>query len=781
LTSIKTCAGDTTSTRCMPSTRFAYSDGGNEAYSTASTFNLATSTLYVPAAFGQTPTQRFGTKGVLTGDFNGDGKTDIIRWSANPAENQLYLSNGDGTFTLSSNFNILSDVLFSGNSCIQTIAKDFNGNGLVDILRYSSPEYTPDGKTNCSAANPPSSYLFVNNGDGTFIKRSLTGVALNSYTADNVSINDPNGYDTIWALGRNFYLLDFDGDGKLDIITTKRPARAYTASTTKPPFTDLCAAVVCTQVYKGDGQGGFTEVATNLTHFSLYGQHTLGGETFDADRDGLPDIPVTNLLPSTAFNLVRSRGDGNFDLVVTPGDYAFYGGGQMPIDYNGDGQQDFLRPTGTNAGLYTMDQGVGGFTKVNTFNVTNLSDAGGGRTGASVADFNGDGRQDILRFIGTPTATNEVYLSNGNGSFTKSTTFNLTATNLRLVNSYDVATTTFVMGDFTGKGNPEFLVMGATNTLYVKTTPAKPDQLTSVTSESGAVTSLTYVPLANPVLPGDPLGRRYTSDLGTANAATGTKQDLAPAAHVVATMETDNGVGTASKAEYSYFGLKNDTAGRENLGFRAVRMQTPTQSGALHTTETTHLQSFPYIGMTASETIYRSSLNAISSSNQLAATTRVYCDQTAPAGADAAAIASGQPCTSPAIIKRPYLVLSTSTAKDLSGNQLPTTTTTTAVNANGDPTSVSATTTLTNSASDTYTKITTNLYWPDDLACSNVQTCNWILGRLKQTSTRGVAPSSILTTSAGTAVGASATHGTGTTPPLNPAALNVILQLLLDD
>src|SRR5439155_27391769 len=69
--------------------------------------------------------------------------------------------------------------------------------------------------------------------------------------------------------------------------------------------------------------------------------------------------------------------------------------------------------------------------------------------GVSVLDFNGDGRQDILRWKDDPTQ-NALYLSNGDGSFTPSSTFNLWASTVQLRKSDGTAS--FELGDFTGRG-----------------------------------------------------------------------------------------------------------------------------------------------------------------------------------------------------------------------------------------------------------------------------------------------------------------------------------------
>lgn len=791
VTSIQTCAGDKNSTRCLPGTSLAYSAGGDERYERSQRFNLGSAALYVAPNTLNNPPQMFGPKGILTGDFNGDGKTDIIRWSSSSAENQLWLSNGEGDFRQALNFNITSDVLFVTDGCTQTLAKDFNGDGLVDLLRISS-YIDPTERWGCPVtgwvAAGAAPLLFLNNGNGGFSRRVVSGVGLVKRVASDYTMPPDGQHPTTgkcWGESKDFYLMDVDGDGVLDVVTTIRPARSCEHAW--DPIVDQCVTTVCTRVFKGNGEGNFSEIPTNLAHRQVGGTgegNPLGGNAMDMNFDGLPDIGAPSSRGSGDFDIaaVLSRGDGNFDVASSTQSF----GPRIALDYNGDGKWDVLSTSGYGVNdLWVHDVGSVTFSRNSLFNVScaeaKCSFGGNMVNGhrlpihAIALDLNGDGRQDIV-----PNFSSSAWISNGNGSFSESDGYNLPS--LRAADGTQGTGTTVVVGDFTGKGTPEFIALGPTvNALYVKADSTRPDMLTSVTSESRALTKVAYVPLSNPVISNDPLGARYVGDLGTSNAAVLPKIDVTPAAYVVATVESDNGVGGSVKTEYSYYGLKADTTGRDSLGFRGVRKQTVTPNGAVHTTETKFMQDFPYIGMPSSVATHRSALNATSSGNRLTSTANVYCDQTSPSGASTTAISTGVACSSLQVIKRPYLLWSRTTGIDLVGHALPTVTTRTDVNATGDPTTITATTTLTGSASDTYTKVTTNDYWPDNTVCTDAQTCSWVLGRVRQTSTRSTVPSAISSTSAGSAANATATTGNGSPPPLNAAVLSAIFQLLLDD
>ncbi|KNZ32392.1 MAG: hypothetical protein AD742_11470 [Methylibium sp. NZG] len=118
---ITECVG-AAETQCLPPTSFSYAAGGNDAFQANLLFGtspLATLTLHDPA----------GNYGVIPLDFNGDGKTDLLRWSTNPAENRLYASVGGGTFTQVPNglgngqFNITDQQLFGAAGCFFSMGR----------------------------------------------------------------------------------------------------------------------------------------------------------------------------------------------------------------------------------------------------------------------------------------------------------------------------------------------------------------------------------------------------------------------------------------------------------------------------------------------------------------------------------------------------------------------------------------------------------------------------------------------------------------------------------
>jgi hypothetical protein len=785
---LKECAGTASSTRCLPQVEFSYSSGGNDAYDVNATFRNGP---LVQAVLQKAD----GSIATIPIDANGDGKSDLLRFGDNPANNQLWLSNGDGSFaqvpngTAPTQFNI-SATLSRADGCYSAFLGDVNGDGLLDVIRYASTT-TLSGAT-CSTPDP-TTYVFISDGDGSFTQKLLTGATLKLKTSAIITGECGQGCQAPpfgRSQGFTFYLLDLDNDGKLDIVTAETPAIALGGTA------QSCVNGICTHVYLGAGTGAFAEATTNVSTTILYGGADPRRATNlrDLDGDGLLDLhfvrnDIVNSTPTVVFGAWRSRGDGNFDPVTyaTPCN--------VPIDFNGDGRADCVgydtstaAPSGNKLQVATSSsdmQSVAGFNL--TASGQELYSTTGG-VGIEIFDANGDGRQDILRWE-DDASKNELFLSNGDGTFTASGTFSVGGTSSFVLRRAD-GSYGYVLGDFTGRGTIEILrtlsspiaTDATTNVLLSKADATPPDLLTSVKSATGLATTLYYVPLSNAAPTNGvsaSLASRYTSDRGKSAYAVADAQDLTPPFYVVATSVTDSGAGASTVAtEFSYLGLKKDVPGRGLLGFREVRRQQPAPNGEALTIATQFMQIHPYTGMVAASSTYRGKLNATGTSAVLKSVANVFCDQT-----NAGAASPTVHCPVTAKVAKPYLYQSTETGADLDGTALPQVIVNTQVTDTGDTKQVDSKTTGTVAGvAQTFTKSLVNSFDTANTACSDMATCAWVLGRVKRTTVTSSVPNSLeaIPRSAGTSPNAAATQGRGEVG-INPAVLSAILSLLLDD
>lgn len=780
-TSIQECAGSA-GTSCMPATGFSYKPGATAAYAPSANFASGMGTTPLAAADG--------SMGVLVADFNGDGRSDVLRWSNDPTQNKLYTSNGDGSFTLSTVFNLTAtnNQLFGPNACYYSIVADFNGDGFPDILRYAATT----GAGGAACASPGTSILYLNNGNGSFTPTALVGVNLQrtiSTSSATCGGGDHIVCTTTWTGGANFYLLDVDGDGKLDIVTSRMRAgssKAASGSVGAPTYTETCPSSICTHVYKGDGTGHFTDITPASMQAQTIFMNPTNAYTVsepahiaDINGDGLFDIvamanAAQGPLGGTSW---LSNGDGSFTQVAATALCNY------PIDFNGDGRMDCLTP-GSDPSKNTLAVSDGSSTSpiVANFNLISTGqDLAGTTVGVVTADIDNDGRTDLIRWEDDPTK-NVAYLSNGDGTFRASSAFNLNTAAYALKKSD--GTRDFITGDFTGNGSVEILRMVAspvagsaatTNQLFLKTDAAPPEQLSAITTGSGIVHNLGWVTLPNSS--SGAIGARFTPAPATGYPLV----NVIPPIWVVATVESGTGIGgNTVKTEYAYSGLRVGLDGRGLLGFMKVSEQHLAPDNSLTRLETSYMQDRGYLGSAGVVQSFDAGLGA--GGHLLSETTNSYCDTTSTATLPAIATygVAPTPCATSALVQRPYLYQTVSEGWDIDGGRtaLPVTTVTNIFDGEGNPTTIATSTSgLVAGTARTSTKTVTNSF-----AGENTSGDHWVLNRLQGTTVRNTVSNNLasVTTSAGSA--AHATDSGGPTPGPNiPALMSIITELLLSD
>lgn len=789
LTSVKECSGDGTGP-CLPATTFAYTPGST---------NYAVNTTYTKNASGaenglatlSLGADAYQTYGVITGDFNGDGRQDILRWSPDPSQNKLFLSEGVGNYravpagTGPGQFNITDENLFgdSANSvnridnCYLTIAADFNGDGLTDLFRFASTGLGLTWENNCPTGK--ASYLYLSSGDGSFT-RSIVRDASNQSP-----INLGRGrYQTTVAFA-NFAVADFNLDGKLDILVMR--ANTGIDGFINVGSNDQTPKVWCStinpncwaQLWLGNGDGSFTKTVPPVfgpianPPFSGTNGYWVPfsdptGRTLDVDDvngDGIPDLGP--LLGDGKGNFR----EGGLSYCSTHAPFAMG-------DMNGDGRPDGICPS--NGAVF-----FGGGIAVSPSVAPYGSGLPQGIYGQHAFDLDGDGRTDFLFPYWNGGNANRVYRSTGFGAFEVLDDTSLKFLPMTPPHSYEVNRYVQHVGNFTGSGTSELLIavgpscsiytFGCTflHRLYVKTDVTPPDLLSSVTSPTGQVTTLTYAPLTNTT--------RYASDWGTSNAATFPARESmnrarydrgvpstvsssyinqTPSTAVVITMTQSTGVGSGTRTtEFAYRGYKVDQHGRGALGFREIRQQSDSPDGTSKLTQVRkRLQKYPYVGSIAVTETYLGAMSPITQAQGgqlLARSENTYCDITSAAGTETAATLYS-PCPVTAKIMRPYVRKTVQSAFDLNGTALPTSTTT-ATYSGGYPTLVETQTVGSSPAGQqTFTSATVNEYFADSIGGDN-----WLLGLLKKSTVTKTAPNSLnaITTSAGSAPKATATAG----------------------
>lgn len=177
-----------------------------------------------------------GAKDFAVGDFNGDGKKDLVSWDKNTGEIQVALSDGSKFVPQERPWGKFD----APQGTVKMFAGDFNGDNKEDLLFWVQGENTAyvmlsDGKGFSTAA--PWLDNWPNDGDLTVVAGDFNGdgkkdLALLDRTSGTVRVAVSNGFglmpskgagDQAWikdfAAGAGWQVLagDFSGDGKDDL------------------------------------------------------------------------------------------------------------------------------------------------------------------------------------------------------------------------------------------------------------------------------------------------------------------------------------------------------------------------------------------------------------------------------------------------------------------------------------------------------------------------------------------------------------------------------------
>jgi hypothetical protein len=168
--------------------------------------------------------------------------------------------------------------------------------------------------------------------------------------------------------------------------------------------------------------------------------------TADFNGDGIPDVVI--LGPSSGgpvLSIFLHRADGTF---AQRQDYPVQAAGFTVGDFNGDGKLDVVVVTFGSSPSESLFLGNGDGTLQPAIPLN--QDVGNLYTAAASADFNGDGKLDLLLLtqdFGTG-ATMAILLGNGDGTFQPAVTYSVP------VAPY------LALGDFNADGKPDIAIAG---------------------------------------------------------------------------------------------------------------------------------------------------------------------------------------------------------------------------------------------------------------------------------------------------------------------------------
>ncbi len=313
------------------------------------------------------------TRGISWADFNSDGLLDLFVPTAGSSPNKLYMNNGNGTFT--------------------EVAAVVGLNDLANTITCSWADYDNDGDLDLvTTATGAPTRLWRNNRE-TGTDTSFTSVE----TAAGISMS--GAQMVVWA--------DFNNDGFVDFYSP------VSSSASSPDG-----------LYKNNGDGTFTNVSSsagvNNQVSTLLEQAVHWG---DFNKDGYPELFIGNLQTGGESLFYLNNGNETFTSTASTYGFNIAGRGSQWIDYNNDGNWDFCFASyagGTTAipvNLY-RNNGNNTFTEIGSSSgiTDNLIS-----WGVTCGDVDNNGYEDIFVAVSGQSTNCQLYLNNGNGTFSNAT------------------------------------------------------------------------------------------------------------------------------------------------------------------------------------------------------------------------------------------------------------------------------------------------------------------------------------------------------------------------
>ncbi|NPU14549.1 hypothetical protein HL666_27630 [Bradyrhizobium sp. 83002] len=663
---------------CLPATTFGWQAG-------ASNGSLAGSVQRLPNDWSwDRKITNACRPPLVTGDFNGDGKTDylLIDCTGRPAT-YVFMANGDGTFSgkvqgIANGWGFdytphADPITGITKNCIAPPISvgDFNGDGKTDFVVID-----------CWGGS--FAYIFISNGDGSFAGHAQN---LNGWRWD---LKNPNN-----CVSPPLVDGDFNGDGRADFLLVD------------------CMGSSAQYVFISNGDGSFTtqqQPLPNQWRFVFTSDSRCTKPPFvvgDFNGDGKTDYLFLDCAGASAQYVAISNGDGTFSgqTQQTPNQWGFHfdGNCRTPLiasgDFNGDGNSDFavIDCTGQPFQYVFTSKGDGSFTgqaqQLPNGWRFNLTDTSLTAPPLVVGDFNADGKTDYAVIDTWGHQVQYAFLNTGDGTFT--------GQQQMLPNGASFSTPASfipVVGDFNGDGRSEHLLITQDGfpfqDVYISVGPVG-DLINSISTGVGSQISLSYLPLTDSGV--------YSKDANAAYPAV----DVQQASYVVSRVDSSNGIGGVYSSTYSYVGAKMDLTGRGALGFRQV-IVSDLQTGIVGAVS--YRQDYPLVGLlsSSSKAIGSATLGQVTNSYQFSNNTGQ---------------ASVAPSASP---YRVNLVQSVTGGGDLDGSPFPTVTTSSQYDPYGNPTVVTVL------SSDGFSKTSANTYLNDPTL--------WYIGRLTRSVVTSVSP-----------------------------------------
>jgi hypothetical protein len=357
-----------------------------------------------------------GADAVAVGDFNGDGKLDIVVADGASSTVEVLLNGGKGS--IASTLSSVSGVSVPAS----LVVGDFNGDGKIDVAlhnkfdlkivvllgngdgsfqaplktvttgngRLVTGDFNNDGHLDLATGN----LIFLGQGDGTFQAAQTVSYGGAFYAA--ADLNGDGNPDLVGNDGTGFSILLGKGDGSFQGAKSTRVTGTVRSLAIADVNGDGKADVIVgvdtgsggqVKVHLGNNDGTFQAALAQATSVSDPYEISVADFTGDGNRDVIVAGGITQpvaLLAGTGTGSLKAETLLPLGLVENVAGISLAMG-----DFDGNGTPDLVAPSAVSGRvLIWLSKATGGFAAPSVYPYS------GGLVAS--ADFNGDARPDAI-------------------------------------------------------------------------------------------------------------------------------------------------------------------------------------------------------------------------------------------------------------------------------------------------------------------------------------------------------------------------------------------------
>ena len=480
---------------------------------------------------GTTSAGQGEAKDVFTGDYNGDGHTDLL------LANYDYFTDDNGnTFKYHTGSRVYYNNGTTGYSFTQGPLNNFNNQAAIqqsysDYLNFPSSDYNGDGIDDVLTT-----YLKK---VGGYVKLQNVKAYMGNYNSNSLNstpvTNNITSYDIVHPNGKFFYSGDFNGDGKGDYITILSNGTGYKI------FMSLDGGASPNHQVNVIGSGTAYPGSSWVQADNIF--------VVDFNGDGKKDIMIVDGSNTRIYTFNKNGSQYDTELLYSSG-FPTQWHSIFPGDFNGDGKTDLLTKTGSN---WYVDYSTGtAFSNISVSPVATIN-LNSSSHKLKIGDFNGDGMDDIFHGVSAGSnSTHRIYFSTGRGFIHQ-----------LITSSAPLLGAGVTAGDFNGDGKVDLI----SQTYYASPMDIyhyKPDGthflLQKISDGYAFVTEFRYKSLAKG-------GSFYSKGSQTTYPMIKTQAPL----YAVEKMTIPDGIGGVRNTYYAYEGAQLHKQGRGFLGMQKFK------------------------------------------------------------------------------------------------------------------------------------------------------------------------------------------------------------------